>query len=102
MPVNDFGTVTNLTNKLISTAAHEDGVDGNEFDEGGSFRYDLHPGQAVPIMTRLDQAWFLDFPERFEVAIKGKVISKKTVESTRAAAQAEGEKLIKQAKTAKA
>lgn len=98
MPVNDYGTVTNITQKPIFTEAFAGGVDGNEVDGEGEFRYDLPVGQAVAIMTRLDQGWFLNFPERYEVTVKNKVISKPTPETKRASAEAKGEEVIKQAK----
>ena len=93
-----YGTVTNLTSKTIMTHAHEDGVDGAEIDPSGSYHYVLHPGQAEMCMTKLDQEWFLDRPNLYEIAVKGKVISKKTVESAKASTKEKGEEVLKQAK----
>lgn len=98
MPVNDYGTVTNITGRTISTHAHESGVDGNEEDPEGSFHFVLQPGQAEVIPTKLDQAWFLDRPHLYEITVKGKVLSKKTPESGKASAQAKGDEILKAAK----
>lgn len=102
MPANDYGTATNITTKPIFTEAFAGGVDGNEIDPEGNFRYDLPVGQAVAIMTKMDQEWFLQNPARFEVSVKGKVLSKPTAESARASAKEKGEEVLKQAKGAKA
>lgn len=98
MPVNDYGTVTNITQKPIFTEAYPGGVDGNEIDPEGNFRYDLPVGQATAIMTKMDQEWFLQNPARFEVVVKGKVLSKPTPETKRASAQEKGEEVLKAAK----
>lgn len=96
-----YGTVTNLTGKMIATHAHEDGVDENEIDPSGSFHYVLHPGQAEAVMTKLDQEWFLERPNLYEITVKGKIVSKKTVESAKATTQSKGEDVLRQAKAAK-
>lgn len=98
MPVNNYGEVTNLTQKPIFTEAYPGGVDGNEIDPEGNFRYDLPVGQAVAIMTKMDQEWFLQNPARFEVVVKGKVLSKATPESAKASTREKGEKVLEAAK----
>lgn len=103
MPANNYGEVTNLTQKPIFTEAYPGGIDGNEVDPEGNYRYELPVGQAVMIMTKMDQEWFLKFPERYEVQVKGKTLSKATIESVRASAHAKGEEVLKSgAKSAKA
>lgn len=97
MPVNNYGEVTNVTQKPIFTEAYPGGVDGNEIDPEGNFRYDLPVGQAVAIMTKMDQEWFLQNPSRFEVTVKGKVLSKATPESAKASVKEKGEEVLKKA-----
>ena len=102
MPANNYGEVTNITQKPIFTEAYPGGIDGNEVDPEGNYRYELPVGKAVMIMTKMDQEWFLQHPARFEVSVKGKVLSKPTAESAKASAKEKGEEVLKQAKGAKA
>lgn len=103
MPANDYGVVTNLTSNTIETEAFPGGIDGNEVDPEGNFRYSLPSGQAVAISTKLDQEFFLARPKVYEVSVKGRVLSKSTPESKLAGAEAKGAELLKTAaKPAKA
>lgn len=101
MPVNDYGTVTNITGKLIVTAGAAGGCDDNPVNPEGNYQHNLPPNEAVAIPTKMDQEFFLSYPERYEVQVKGKIISKKTVESAKASTQTKGEEIMKQPKTSK-
>ena len=95
MPINDYGLVTNLTEKAVFTCAYES-AENEVKDSEGEFRYELYPDQPAPVMTKLDQEWFLGFPQRFEIKVKDRVLSRKvTPEATLKATQDKGEEVLR-------